>query len=50
MEGGIRGVNVKSCPYLCLLDELQAVVVPQMVGKTLDLVLKQKKEIIKYTL
>ena len=48
MEGGIRGVKIKSCPYLSLLDELQAVVVPDVVGETLELVLKQKDEMNKY--
>ena len=45
MEGGIRGVYVKGCPYLVLLDELQAVGLPQVLGKTLDLVLEQKEVI-----
>ena len=43
MEGGIRGVYVKGRPYLVLLDELQAVGLPQVLGKILDLVLKQKE-------
>ena len=43
MEGGIRSIYIKCCPYLLLLDELQAVGVPQLLGKILDLVLKQKK-------
>ena len=43
MEGGIRSVYIKCCPYLLLLDELQAVGLPQVLGKILDLVLKQKE-------
>ena len=48
MEGGIRGIKIKSRPYLRLLDELQAVVVPDVVGETLELVLKQKDKVSKY--
>ena len=43
MEGGVCSVNIECCPYLILLDELQAVGVQQVVGKTLNLVLKQKE-------
>ena len=43
VEGGIRGVNIKCSAYLVFLDELKAMVVPQVVGKTLNLVLKQKE-------